>query len=285
MSKDGLLDRLAHEVKAARLPAGPGEESPVPEDDLADLPELAQRYLRFMGVVGRPRTWSFRARVTGRFRLRPRLGWMPAEAWQYNSGIECARVFVMRLRLARVIPMVGSDTYVRGRGRMLGKLLDRVVVADGSGEEFDLGELTTYLNDCVLLAPSMLLRPAVAWEAVDDHSFDVSMSDAGRTVRGRVFVDGRGAPYDFSTTDRYADLPGGLTRAEWRTPVSDWRRVDGRHVPTRFEIAWQLPQGPLPYFSGALTHLAYNLTPGSDPSSEGSRIRSPRQDSNRRPTD
>ena len=261
---DRLYRRLVHEVAAAGLSAHPGADDVLVTDgDLSGLPDTARRYLRFMGVVGRPRDWSFRARFVGKFLLRPRLGWMPAEAWQYNSSIQIARVFVMRLRFARVVPMVGTDTYLDGHGRMLGKLLDRIVVADGSGDEFDVGELTTYLNDAVLLAPSMLLGPSTSWHHVDDGSFDVHMTDAGRTVTARVFVDVRGAPYDFSTTDRYADLPGGLVRAEWRTPVQGWEVVDGRALPRRISAVWQLPQGPLPYLEGTLTDLEHNVAPMS----------------------
>ena len=107
----------------------------------------------------------------------------------------------------------------------------------------------------------MLLNPATSWTAVDGGSFDVSLTDAGRAVRGRIFVDERGAPYDFSTTDRYADLPGGLVRAEWHTPVKEWSVVHGRAVPGRFGAVWHLPQGQLPYITGQLTHLTHNVPP------------------------
>ena len=77
-----------------------------------------------MRVAGRPRVWSFRARITGRFRLRPRFGWLPAQAWQYNTCPQMARIFVMRLRFARLLPMIGHDIYLHGHGRMLGKPRD-----------------------------------------------------------------------------------------------------------------------------------------------------------------
>jgi hypothetical protein len=268
-----LYRRLVGEVTAAGLLAGPGDDTPVTEADLADLPAVVQRYLRFMGVVGRPRDWSFRARFVGHFRLqRSRLGWMPAEAWQYNSGVEVARVFVMRLRFARIVPLIGCDTYHDGHGRMLGKLLDRFTVADGQGEEFDIGELTTYLNDALLLAPSMLLGPTTTWAGVDEHTFDVTLHNAGHTVTGRVYLDERGAPRDFSTTDRYADLPGGLVRAEWHTPVRSWEVVDRRPLPGLVGAVWHLPDGPLPYIEGRLVpgSVAFNVTPGPDavPSAE-----------------
>jgi len=259
--RDRLYRTFIEEVAAAGLPAGPGDTSPVTEADLHGLPDVVQQYLGFMGVVGRPRDWSFRARFVGRFRLRPGLGWMPAEAWQYNSGRDVARIFVMRLRFARVVSMIGRDTYLNGHGRMIGKLFDRFTVADGQGVEFDIGELTTYLNDAVLLAPSMLLDPSTSWRGVDDRIFDVTLTDAGRSVTGRVFLDDRGAPRDFSTTDRYADLPGRLVRAEWRTPVRCWELVDGRPLPGPMSAVWHLPQGPLPYVEGRIVpaSIAFNV--------------------------
>ena len=208
--------------------------APVTEADLDGLPPAAARYLRAMGVVGRPPTWSLRAHWVGRFRRGPDQPWMPMDAWQYNSAVEVARLFRMRLMVARVVPMWGWDTYRAGRGRMLGKALGLVTVADGSGPEFDTSELVTWLNDAVLLAPAMLLDSRTGWEAASDDSFEVSVTDAGRTVRAEVFLDDEGRPRDFRTDDRFADLPGGLVRAPWSTPVTGWAVVDGRPRPDRW---------------------------------------------------
>lgn len=259
-----LFERFVGEVSAAGFPAGPGDERVVSDADLAGLPPAVQRYLRFMGVIGRPRLWSFRARFAGQFRLRPNVPWMPAEAWQYNSAIPVGRVFVMRIRFARLIPMVGVDTYVGGHGRMLGKLLRVVTVVDGKGEEFDIGECTTWLNDALLMAPTFLLQPTVSWSEVGDDSFEVTLTDAGRSVTGRVFVDERGAPVDFSTTDRFFAGPSGLRRAEWHTPVPEWTVVDGRAWPGPFACVWHLPEGELPYIKGRLdpADVAFNIPPG-----------------------
>jgi len=48
---------------------------------------------------------------------------------------------------------------------MLVKLFDLFTLADGTGTEYDIGELATYLNDAVLVAPSMLLADSATRRA------------------------------------------------------------------------------------------------------------------------
>jgi hypothetical protein len=169
----------------------------------------------------------------------------------------------MRIRFAGVIPMYGRDTYLHAHGRMIGRLFDRITVVDGHGAEFDIGELTTYLNDAIILAPSMLLTPSTTWTGVDSKSFDVKLDDGGRSVTGRVFIDDAGAPIDFSTTDRFAAMPTGPVRAEWRTPVQNWQSTEGWMLPGHMSAVWRLPDGDLPYFKGSFvpSSLQVNLTP------------------------
>ena len=188
---------------------------------------------------------------------------MPAEVWQYNSALEVARIFHMRIDFASVVPMVGRDTYIGGKGLMHGKLLDLITVAKSEGPETDMSELVTYLNDAVLVAPSMLLRPNTSFEPVDDHSFDVTLVDSGQTVTARVLLNEDGRPVNFTTTDRYADLPGGLVRAEWTTPIDGWQLDGDRWIFTRGSAVWNLPEGPLSYLDFAIApgDVRYNVAP------------------------
>jgi Family of unknown function (DUF6544) len=233
----------------------------VTESDIAGLPSTVQRYLRFMRVVGRPPDWSFRVKFEGRFRIRPGARWLPAEAWQYNSAVPPARIFVLRLRVGHLVPFYGRDTYLRGRGHMVGTLFGRKVV-DGSGTEFDHSELVIYLNDAVLLAPSMLLTPATSWTAVDDDSFDVALTDRGRTISGRVEIDQRGAPVNF-IADRYATLPQGIVIAPWRTPIQAWQTSSGRPIPGDASVWYDLATGPYCYAEGRFVSdsLGCNVAP------------------------
>ena len=243
----GMSRRLTARLAGLRLPPGPTDPRPVTEADLAPLPEPAQRWMRRSGVVGRPRDWSFRVRTTGRFRLRPGRGWMPFEAWQYDSGPAVARVYCMRVDMAGVLPVYAVDSYVGGRGRMRGRLLGLVPVADGSGPEFDVGELATWVDDAAMTAPSMLLVPAARWTPVDDGCVQLAFTDSGTTVTTRLSVDAAGRLTDVSTEDRYAALPQGVVRARWSTPVAGWTTVDGREIPAGGTAVWHLPEGEYRY--------------------------------------
>lgn len=258
--------KLLEEVAALGLPEGPGPQTLVTEADLEPLPETARRYLRFMGVVGRPRDWSFRVEFTGRFRTKLDGPWMACRTWQYNTRLDLARIFHMRARLGGLVPVLARDTYLHGHGRMLVRILDRFTVADGTGPEFDTGELVTYLNDAIFAAPSMLLGPEAAWASVDAQSFDVTLTDGGRSVTGRVFVDQRGAPTDFSTTDRFVYDPRDpthLLRAKWTTPAV-LEFSNGRPVLGWGQAIWHLPDGKKPYadFTVVQGSLAFNVAPG-----------------------
>lgn len=255
------------EVRSAALPQAPGAAALVTDADIASLPATARQYLRFMGIVGRPRDWSFRMASTGWFRMRPEDPWMACDAWQYNTRPEIARIFVMTMPLGGLVPMLARDTYIRGHGRMRGRVMKLLPVADARGPELDTGELVTWLNDAVLIAPSMLLGPGTTWSAVDRESFDVALTDRGRTVTARVTVDERGAPVEFGTTDRLRYDPthtgARWVRNRWTTPVTGWRLHRDRPLFTLGRAVWHIPRGPFIYaeLRPRAETLEYNVPP------------------------
>ena len=262
MQRKFMREVLAHNGAAAV----PDATAAVRASDLHQLPEPAQRYLAFMGVVGRPRDTSFRAHHRGTFRLKPG-PFMACEAWQYNNRTDVSRIFHMRMRFGGLVPMLARDTYTNGRGRMLGKIADLVTVVDGQGPELDLGELVTYLNDAILYAPSLILGPETRFGAVDDSTFDVTFTDRGRSVSALVSVAADGAPTDFSTIDCYyqSDFKSPMRQMRWSTPVESMHALpDGRHVSRRARAVWHLPSGPFCYaeFQLDLAALAFNVPPG-----------------------
>jgi hypothetical protein len=262
-----MWTKLWKDVASWRLFVAPATELTT-QTELDELPPAARAYMSFYGVVAsQPKHWSFCMQWTGRFRMAPDRPWMPVEAVQYDLRSPVARVFHMKARMKRVLPILARDTYVDGRGRMLGRIADLVTVVDGSGREFDRGELVTWLDDCVLFAPSILLGPSTRWSHVDARSFDVAFSDRACTVMARVSLDDRGAPVDFETSDRFLNDPGDpkhpLVRGRWSTPVDSWQRTPAGLFPTRGRAVWHLASGDFPYaeFELVPASLAFDVPP------------------------
>jgi hypothetical protein len=246
-----MFATFLEDLHDAHLSQGPGPEQLVTEADLALLPATAARFLRFMGVVGRPRDWSFRVRSVGRFRVRRDFAWMSCECWQYDSGVAPARVFHMSLRTGGLLPLLVRDSYQEGRGRLLAQVLGRFPVVDDSGPGLDREGLLGYLVDALLLAPSSLLAARTTWRALDDRSFQVTLTDGGCGVTATVSTDGKGAITTVRVEGRsVASLDDPLAparQAPWTLAVAGWCLYDGRRLPTGTRATWHLPEGDFDY--------------------------------------
>ena len=89
-------NRFTHRLDELDMPATDAPSASVTDADLEGLPAPARRYLHFMGVVGRPRDWSFHARFRGQFRMKRGQPWMPFDALQYNTATPVTRFIDMR---------------------------------------------------------------------------------------------------------------------------------------------------------------------------------------------
>lgn len=261
---------LWREVSAAGVFAGSPPIDHVTQAELDELPPAARSYMNFFGVVpGSGKDWSFRLEWTGRFRRTPDEHWMPIEAAQYDLRAPVGRFFHMKAQMRRIFPVRVQDTYVYGRGHMLAKVAGILKVADGSGKEFDEGELVTWVNDVVLFAPTMLLGSSARWWHLDDRRFGVAFSDGECTVKARVAIDSHGAPIDFETTDRYLNDPFDpahpLVRGQWSTPIDSWDSVHGHPIPTLGRATWHLGNGDFTYgeFEPLPASLAFNVQPAA----------------------
>ena len=247
-----MWTKLWDEIARSSFFVAPPPLDIVTEADLASLPVAACALMAFHGVrASTPKHWSFRSAWKGAFKMKPNGSWLPIHAVQYDARSPVTRVFHMSLRLAHVIPVLARDTYVDGCGRLIARAGDLVTVARGRGRELDEGELVTWLNDCILFAPSMLLSDQAHFAHVDERTFDLSFTDRGTTVRARVFVDERGAAVDFETTNRFIHNPEEarhpLVRCRWSTPIGCYVKRGDRIVSARGKATWHLPEGDFTY--------------------------------------
>ena len=82
-----------------------------------------------------------------------------------------------------------------------------------------------------------------------------------------MFVDERGAPVNFETTDRFhSDRRDAskVTRCRWTTPMDGFQDISDRRLPTRGKAVWYPPEGEFAYADFTLdpATAAFNVAPG-----------------------
>ena len=227
---------------------------PVRERDLDRLPEPVRRWLRWSGVVGRPIPATVRLRQAGDLRIGGG-GWVPFTAEEYYSTSPPAFVWKARIRMAPGVEVVGTDSYVDGRGRLEMRLLGVAPVARDSGPAVDEADLLRFLNE-IMWIPAAALLPEITWEPVDDGSARATITNRGVSGTATFFFDVEG-PLTTMVADRYDRETGAVV--PWSTPVRSYGELAGVRVPTSGEAVYARPGGDHSYIRLRVTDIEYDV--------------------------
>ncbi len=228
----------------------------ITEDDLLRLPAPVRRYLTYTGIIGKPWVDTVRLKYSGKFRLGADKPWMPMSVSQYYTTTPPGFLWKATFKIAGLPLMVADDTYKDGHGHMHGKILGLFTVADGQGEEIDQGTMVRYLQE-MMWFPSAYLGENITWSAVDDHAADVTLTDSGKSVTGRMYFDDTGRLMTF-IAERYGDFKGKFAVQIWAAPVTEFALMAGLNLPVAGLGVWQLSGGDLTYVDVHLSEIEYN---------------------------
>lgn len=244
---------------AAGLRGQPPQAAPVTEAELAPLPPVVQRYLHFVGSVGRPRVWNYRLRFRGELRNDADSRWMKIRADQQSFVDPATRLFLVKGSMVG-LPFEAFHRYVGPAATFKVRLASLLTIVNAAGPEMNQSETVTLLNDMCLLAPATLIDPRIAWEELDPLTVRVTFSNAGNTVSAILSFDDSGALVDFASDDRYKTT-GGKTyeRLRWSTPVRAWGTFDGRRLPAEAEATWQTGDLAFAYARFEILGVDYNV--------------------------
>jgi hypothetical protein len=256
----GFRAAFEREARAGLARTAAGPEVPITEADLEPLPPPVRRYLRAVGVVGRPHVRNYRLRFRGRIRSAPDARWMPFTADQVSLVHDPTRLFLMNARM-RGLPVQAFHRYAGGRATMRVKALGVLTVADASGEVMDRSETVTHFNDMCLLAPGALVGPNIEWQAVDDRTARARFTHAAQTIAATLLFDDAGWLMNFVSDDRSRSSPDGksFTPLRFSTPVRGYEDYGPVRLARWGEARWRLPEsGEFVYGEFELLGAEYN---------------------------
>ena len=253
--------RVARETRALLAASRPASSHRIREEDLADLPEPIQRWLRCSGVVGMTLPAVVRLRQAGRFRQAPDAPWRPFTAWQVYTTDPPGFVWAADVRIAPLISIRVLDRSIGGAGYSEVSLLGLVRLAQAHGPEIDAAILQRYLDETMWF-PAAVLDPAITWEAVDANRARATLHAGGQRSSGTFVIDDEGR-FVTMTADRYRTVGDRFILTPWRTPVSAYGAFHGVRVPIEGEGIWRLESADSTYIELRVDRLTYDVPPAS----------------------
>jgi len=230
----------------------------IKEEDLLKLPIIVQKYLNYVGVVGKKRVNQFVIEVDGKMRLDKEKGWSPVKADQTTFIQQGTRLFYMMMNY-NGISINGLHHFEEGKASMVIKILDLIKVVDIRGEAMNIAETVTFFNDLCIFAPSALIDANITWEEIDDLSVWAHYTNEDITVSAELYFNEEGQLINFISNDRYeVKSENDYNQITWSTPVRDYKRFNGYNLASIGEAIWHYDDGDFTYIKLNIKNVYYS---------------------------
>jgi hypothetical protein len=225
------------------------------EADIQLLPVSVQKYLRYCGVLNKPKVKNIRIVFDGQMRDKGK-DWFTFRSVQYNFFDDPTRLFFMKAQLFGVtIP--GYHNYQHAKAKMNVKLFGLIAVVNASGNEMNKAETVTVFNDMCLMAPASLVDKRIVWESIDDLSTKATFTNGVNKISATLYFNVAGQLINFISDDRYAISD--MKQYRFSTPVKEYTQINGINILKYGEAIWHYPDGEFVYGKFTLKTVDYNM--------------------------
>ena len=232
------------------------------ETDIKELPSLVQSYLRYVGVLNKPKVNNFKVLFKGEMREKG-ANWFSFTSEQYNFFDEPTRLFFIKAKV-KGLPTNGYHAYQEDQAKMSIKLLSLFPVVDLADDALFKAETVTVFNDMCLLAPATLIDKRITWKNLDATSVKSTFTNKGISISAILHFNEMGQLINFESDDRYAVSE--MKQYRFSTPVSSYKNINGYNLCQNAEAIWHYPEGKFTYGKFNLKWVMYNVSPKIKPS-------------------
>jgi hypothetical protein len=227
----------------------------VNQEDLDPLPLCVQKYLSYVGVVGKPKVYNMKIVFQGEMREKNK-DWFHFTSEQYNFMATPKRLFFMKARVMG-LPTYGYHKYNEQSADMRIKLLSIFSVVDLDEPELYPTETVTFFNDLCLFAPAALIDKRITWVTLDSLSAKATFNNNGTSISAVLYFNEKGQLVNFMSNDRYSVAE--MKTFPFSTPAGDYKNVNGYQLPTYGEGTWHYPEGKFVYGKFRVVDIVYNV--------------------------
>ncbi len=247
--------RYINDVKANLLRTNTIQPDLLTEGDMQQLPLPVQKYLRYCGVVNKPKVKNFRIVFDGEMRDKGK-AYFPFRSVQYNFFDEPTRLFFMKAKMFGIM-VPAYHSYENAHATMQVKLLGLFNVVNVKGVEMNMAETVTVFNDMCLMAPATMIDKRIEWAAIDSLSAKATFTNGINKISAILYFNEQGQLINFTSDDRYAKSD--MKRYRFSTPVKEYTQIDGKPIWKYGETIWHYPDGAFVYGKFTLKRIEYNV--------------------------
>ena len=230
-------------------------EEIISEKDIKGLPVPVQKYLKYVGVLGKPKIKSVKVIFNGEMREKGK-AWFEFTSEQYNFFESPTRLFFLKARFSG-LPTQGYHFYKNGNASMLIKLLSLFPVVDIAESEMFKTETVTFFNDMCLFAPAALIDENIEWQPIDDNTVKATYINGKANISAMLYFNEEGQLINFVSEDR-VDVNSNQS-VPFSTPVTKYGTINGYNLPVAANAVYKFPEGDFVYGKFYLLDVQYNL--------------------------
>lgn len=228
----------------------------IKESDLAKLPESVQAYLRYAGVVNKPKIKNMHVVFEGQMRSRDR-DYFSFTSDQYTFFEEPTRLFFMKASMFG-ITVPGYHQYVQSNASMDIRLFGIFTIVHHANGVMNKTETVTFFNDMCLLAPGTLIDDRIQWQEIDDQTIAATFTTNDIAVSAVLYFNDEGQLINFISNDR-TDVSD-MKTYPFSTPVNEYQAIHDQNVISKGEAIWHYPEGTFTYGKFSLQKIEYNIS-------------------------
>ena len=225
------------------------------EADLQNLPSPVQRYMKFVGVIGKPKVKNMR--VTMEIQMREKgKDFFNAVSEQYNFFEDPTRLFFMKAKMTG-ITVPGYHHYMNGNAVMDIRFAGLIPIAKKECRTMNTTETVTLFNDMCLMAPATLIDKRIVWDTIDSNSVKAVFTNHGISISAILYFNEQGQLTNFLSNDRTE--VNSMKTYPFTTPVHSYQSINGFNLFNEGDAVWQYPDGAFVYGKFKLKDISYNV--------------------------
>lgn len=220
-------------------------------EQILTLPAPVQRYFKLVLKDRSPYVRTARVAHSGTFKANRSLRWSTIKGVEYFTTSPPA--FVWRGKTAF---FTAVDMFIKEKGSLVVTILSLVRIVDGSGWQYDQGELLRWLGESVWFATNLLPSQKLRWEPVDELTATLVFTHLGLVLKYLVTFDSAGHLTQLECK-RYMDK----THLEtWIGRMSNYQERNDVLIPLTVEASWKLPAEEFSYAKFTVDKIDFNIS-------------------------